>query len=335
MAVLKWWDGAAWQDLNNIVQATVPIEAWHTVGAAGEPAFNPPWSSLASPYTVQFKKMPDGTVRIRGAASGGAQGSVIFTLPVGYRPSNNLVRATILSNGSVESWGDVRIFTDGTVVAQTASSTFYFVLDCSFVVDQLAVPAGSFSPIAVAAALPASPVHGQEVLLEVDKAAVYGGPFYWHCRYSNTYADGTARAAARWDVIAPQPLRAEVTTAEAKAANGTRTDLATVGPTIVVPAAGDYLLEWGMGAYYTSGAGAGELYMSLVFNGVEDTNYLCAAGATSAATLNTGLMTAFRKKARTAMAAATSVKPFYGSNNVGGGATFTSRYLNIYPIRLS
>lgn len=64
-------------------------ETWHNftfnVGNA--------WSNLGSPWqTCQYKKMPDGTVRLRGYAKAGTKtnGTVLGTLPSGYIPPNKL-----------------------------------------------------------------------------------------------------------------------------------------------------------------------------------------------------------------------------------------------------
>ena len=64
--------------------ATVAMEAWHTVGGAGEPAFGAGYSSSGSPL-LAFRKDPLGKVQMRGVVNGINAGT-IFTLPVGYRP---------------------------------------------------------------------------------------------------------------------------------------------------------------------------------------------------------------------------------------------------------
>jgi hypothetical protein len=47
--------------------ATVPLDTWHTVGAAGEPAFNSSWRTYPSGYgNVGFHKDPLGRVWFRG-----------------------------------------------------------------------------------------------------------------------------------------------------------------------------------------------------------------------------------------------------------------------------
>jgi hypothetical protein len=98
-------------------QATLNIamDQWHTVGAAGEPAFQNSWTNYAAGYTLTaFRKAPDGKVFIRGFVTGGsvAVGTPIFTLPVGYRPLTKVVLDTTSNNAQ----GQVQVNPDGTVV---------------------------------------------------------------------------------------------------------------------------------------------------------------------------------------------------------------------------
>lgn len=78
--------------------ASYTLDTWHFVGAAGEPIFTNSWvnydNGLGSPGTVQqrsasFRKYPDGKVRLRGVIRSGANGTMAFQLPVGYRPTKN------------------------------------------------------------------------------------------------------------------------------------------------------------------------------------------------------------------------------------------------------
>lgn len=73
------------QTANNL---TAP-EAWHEVGAPGEPGFQDGWHNLpsvSSRETVGFYKDQLGVVHLKGAATSAAAGAV-FVLPNGYRPA--------------------------------------------------------------------------------------------------------------------------------------------------------------------------------------------------------------------------------------------------------
>lgn len=64
----------------------VAPEPWHTVGAAGEPAFLNGWANAASGANpLRFMKDPHGFVHIAGMLTAAANVDV-FVLPPGYRP---------------------------------------------------------------------------------------------------------------------------------------------------------------------------------------------------------------------------------------------------------
>jgi hypothetical protein len=78
-----------------------PPEAWHEIGASGEPAFQNAWvnEDPTGEVTAAFYKDPFGTVHLKGLVSTGANGN-IFVLPAGYRPSKNLVVLMWRSSGT-------------------------------------------------------------------------------------------------------------------------------------------------------------------------------------------------------------------------------------------
>jgi len=99
----------------------VPEEPWHQVGAPGEVAYKPGWSTstlgLYQPAGYRVDRF--GTVRFRGFAwkGGDTTASVMFTLPPAYRPSRYRTFAVASGTGSstygaidVESNGDVYVY---------------------------------------------------------------------------------------------------------------------------------------------------------------------------------------------------------------------------------
>lgn len=99
---------------------SLPVaEAWHVVGAEGQPAFEKGWKNFTEPgfepVEARFRKDELGDVVIEGfvASPGGSGvGRIIFVLPVGYRPAKltpfpqagnntNGYRLDILPDGSV------------------------------------------------------------------------------------------------------------------------------------------------------------------------------------------------------------------------------------------
>lgn len=89
------------------------------------------------------------------------------------------------------------------------------------------------SPLVLA--LPATPVDGQQISYVAD--AVNG--VIWNLRYR-----AASESAHKWEFVGGGRLFAEVATSEATA-SGVYVNLATVGPSITLPLAGDYMVDHG------------------------------------------------------------------------------------------
>jgi hypothetical protein len=91
-----------------------PIEAWHEVGASGEPAFQSGWSNFGGFSTMAFAKDSAGFVHLKGTVSAGTFAAPVFTLPAGYRPAQNLaVPVAIERDALIFTTGVVEIFQSG------------------------------------------------------------------------------------------------------------------------------------------------------------------------------------------------------------------------------
>lgn len=91
-------------------------------------------------------------------------------------------------------------------------------------------------------ALPTAPIDGQRCTYLTDTAGTYGGPIPWPLRYRAFQADGVTPnpSTYKWEVEgSPPALEAVILTAQNVAAAGW-VDLATSGPAIPAPLAGDY-----------------------------------------------------------------------------------------------
>ena len=123
------------------VTRDINIDAWHQVGASGEPAFQNNWTNLGSSNNpLMFRKMPDGTVQIKGTLNGSAAGSpgnVIFTLPVGYRPLKIQYRHGLHYSGGFVS-NVTTIQPTGTVTSSAPSSS-QVEISTSFVAEDVPV----------------------------------------------------------------------------------------------------------------------------------------------------------------------------------------------------
>ena len=97
--------------------AVASTDTWHSVGGGGEPAYQNSWSGHNG-SVAQFYKDSADNVHIRGMVTGGASGTVVFTLPAGYRPTGWSEVYTAEGAGgagtmlvSVSSTGDVYMTT--------------------------------------------------------------------------------------------------------------------------------------------------------------------------------------------------------------------------------
>jgi microcystin-dependent protein len=128
----------AWTDQNwkqSTGQATMDV--WHNVGATGEPAFQSGWGNYGAPYSfAQFRKYPDGTVRIRGLINSGSSSATIFTLPPGYRPPGNVINATDI-NAEVHSRLEVNPAGAVTLIWVAPGGNGYASINCTFDTDSV------------------------------------------------------------------------------------------------------------------------------------------------------------------------------------------------------
>ena len=112
-------------------------ESWRTIGAAGEPSYGNFWSAFGGVFGgAQYRKMANGDVELRGLVKGGRVGfdgasSAMFTLPAGYRPTQQLVLATSANNGA----GRLDIYPNGNVSAASGNNTFFTLSGIRFSTD--------------------------------------------------------------------------------------------------------------------------------------------------------------------------------------------------------
>jgi len=101
--------------------SVAPPEAWHMVGAPGEPGFENGWANAPPSPPLAFEgagfyRDHEGVVHLKGLVKGGTSGGIIFHLPSGYRPAGGkaLFRFTLCSGGSCpETFGLMLIIGPG------------------------------------------------------------------------------------------------------------------------------------------------------------------------------------------------------------------------------
>jgi len=182
-------------------------------------------------------------------------------------------------------------------------------------------PPGFASPPTYATTLPASPVDGQEAIL-VDSVTnpTYQWRFRWNAGSSSAY---------KWEFVGGSPASNEITTAETLATTGGYADLATVGPRIFVPRAGDYDVIAGC-SYYHSLANQGAIVAVINMRTSAGAGQSTYASASQAAQGTTGGVPSGRGNG---LAANDELRLRYYLNAATG--TFAFRWLKVTPIRVS
>lgn len=68
----------------------IPDLDWHEVGEVGEPAYENSWETYSATWGgAKFRIDSDGWVHLAGLVKNGTNGTAVFTLPEGYRPSGD------------------------------------------------------------------------------------------------------------------------------------------------------------------------------------------------------------------------------------------------------
>jgi hypothetical protein len=92
--------------------------AWdHDINTWTNASLQNGWANYGGGWeAAQYRMTCDGTVMLRGLVTGGTHGATIFTLPIGYRPINNVLVATIQGN----VLGRLNVMSSGTVLDEAA-----------------------------------------------------------------------------------------------------------------------------------------------------------------------------------------------------------------------
>lgn len=172
----------------------------------------------------------------------------------------------------------------------------------------------------VVSSLPGSPYDGQVVSYLAD--ATNGT--VWRLKYRA----GSA-SAYKWEFVGGSALVAEIATSEGTAST-TYTALATAGPSVTVPLAGDYDVEISaLGS--SSGTDNEPIMMSF------DTGATAAIDGDAASTgsfVATYVAQLGRTRRKTGVAAASAITAKYRSNKSPQTVTFKNRRLSVRPIRV-
>lgn len=167
--------------------------------------------------------------------------------------------------------------------------------------------------------LPASAVDGQEIEYVADAA----NGVRWRFRYN-----ASSSSSHKWECIGgPVPLSGEIL-AEETTTSAVYTDLATVGPNITLPFAGDYDFEWGFRGYPSS---ANQDALCALYVGTAQTDSY-ASDVYSLSAASGFIPSDFRRTRLPGVAAGALAKLVY--RVTGGTGFFQKRNLHVWPVRV-
>ena len=109
-------------------RSTVAAIADVRKGAWVAPTLNAPWTSYGDVFATAAIRKDGSRVQFRGVVKGGAGGTVLFTVPAGYRPPTQQIFAT-LSDAAAVTRIDVRPTGDVLVGLPPSTAVAWLSLD--------------------------------------------------------------------------------------------------------------------------------------------------------------------------------------------------------------
>ncbi len=181
--------------------------------------------------------------------------------------------------------------------------------------------AGGGSTPTLVTSLPGTPVDAQEIYLLVDSSL----GTIWHLRYRSA-----SSSAYKWEFVGGSPLTASVATAQTTASSS-YSALATAGPSIALPYAGDYEVARG---FQSTASPNWVGYMSFDIGATAATDANSVGGVQGSGSDPYGIRP-FAVTRHDALTAVTLTAKYRG-NAIGAGssATFANRTLSVRPFRI-
>lgn len=177
------------------------------------------------------------------------------------------------------------------------------------------------SPLTIVTTLPASPYNGQEVFYQNAAMSTAGG-VVWKLRYN---ADSSSDY--KWEFVGGTWLSSETDTGETTTST-TYADLATAGPTVTTPLAGDYFVRHGANMWTNTNNAAAIMSYAVGGTAAADADMIaCSGGSQPAVSSN------YRVRRKNAVAASSAITAKYRVDIASTGS-WRWRFIAIIPIRV-
>jgi len=350
---LYYWNGTQWTAASGGQQLIFDSDQIGTIKAFSGATIPPNWlladgrSLLRTDYPDLFNVIStvygaaDGThfnlpdLRSRfiygattPAGNGGVGGAATHTLsaaempvhnhaawvPGATYPNNYNTYAGVAGVTAVDRWNNTAVGNAGSGAAHNNLPPYILMAQIIKAVGAQIVAGAPVPPLVTS--LPTNPVDGQECYYLAD--ATNGIIFYLRYR-------AAAPGSYKWEFVGGSPLYAEVLTNESTG-SATYTALATAGPAIALPLAGDYIVELG---YNGNNMAAQRTYMSYDIGATGAVDADCAmtygnANASMEATVA-------RARRKNGLGAVTLTAKYRMSASTGW---FQNRWMKAIPVRV-
>jgi hypothetical protein len=294
------------------------------------PPFNATvWPTAANPLTtnaeiIRCTAIVTDTLTIARAQEGSTARSIVtgdqIAATITAKTLTDLETTLISYEGD---WSAPTTYTDGDVIVYNGVAYLCVAGPTTVTPDPTLWGAAQISKPTYGTTLPGSPVDGQEAIL-VDSTT---NPTYqWRFRYNVG-----STSPYKWEFVGGTDAYAEVNTAETTSASTTWLDLATVGPRIIVPRAGDYDALVGC-----DGSASAQNVWMLIGISVGATAPVVPLGRLMYAPTLSGYPQHFGTSRRAlGVAAGNDLRLRYQSYHSGSSTTFDQRWIRVTPVRVS
>jgi hypothetical protein len=127
-------DALVWRDIPGY---SIPDTSWHIVGAAGEIPWENGWGDWpdGNYSPARYRRLSDGFVVLEGLIGyTGTQGATAFTLPVGWRPKDQVTGGTAIRHhltaaNYLPPWGTFWVYSDGRVMPEHPGAVYWLSLN--------------------------------------------------------------------------------------------------------------------------------------------------------------------------------------------------------------
>lgn len=177
---------------------------------------------------------------------------------------------------------------------------------------------------ALVSSLPSSPTDGMNIYFQSTVMAAAGA--VWHLRYRSD-----SPSSYKWECVGGTAMWASVGSGgtDETTTSTAYTNLSTVGPTLVLPLAGDYITEFDIEAFRNDGGAGNDAYIAFQHSGVTNN----AAHAERISNGSGALVPGSARRAWISQAAGDVMQAKYAVSS-GTGRFRGMRTLSLLPIRV-